>query len=211
MPGSVPALCPSPGAAIPLRIGGRDRQFARSRPGMQVALPLPESVGGLNMHARETVGRSNERPATRQGAAAPVFANREWAFTSKYTRVARAIAALFSLATVVGCGADTDEADTAESQQALATTTSASDVFAASANKAQGTTGRATNVTGVRSPGGAVFGQGTVVVAFSRDPDGAWHCVGDADCNKMFSAGVCTGGILDSSCDTTGQVECWCY
>lgn len=164
------------------------------------------------MHARETVGRSNERTAaTAQVAVAPARAEREGAFASRYARVATWIAGLFSMAVVVGCGADADEADTAGSQQALSATTEPSDAFVASANKAQVTTVRATNATGVRSPGGAVLGRGTVVVAFSRDPDGAWHCVGDADCNKMFSAGVCTGGILDSSCDTTGQVECWCY
>lgn len=30
-------------------------------------------------------------------------------------------------------------------------------------------------------------------------------CVGDDNCNKMFSGGACTGGVLSTNCDTSGK------
>ena len=36
-------------------------------------------------------------------------------------------------------------------------------------------------------------------------------CKGDDNCNKMFSAGVCTGGMLSTNCDTSGkEPQCNC-
>lgn len=30
-------------------------------------------------------------------------------------------------------------------------------------------------------------------------------CTGDDNCNKMFSSGACTGGMLSTNCDTSGK------
>jgi hypothetical protein len=168
------------------------------------------------MSAHETLGQSNGcTQQTKDTVLSPLDSKAPRATLSRRGRIVALLVGSVSLASVVGCGTEGDalEADApevAESEQALKIATDAPAASASARQVATAPRASAVKVAALPSGGVTVFGQGTIVVAFTRDPDGAWHCIGDADCNKMFSAGVC-GGILDSSCDTTGTVQCWCY
>lgn len=108
------------------------------------------------------------------------------------------------LSGALGCADEREELELEESAQQL----KVSSMLSGDAVVAQASTRK---LGALQTGGGGVLAGGTIVVAFTQDPDGAWHCHGDADCNRMFLSGVCKGGILDSSCDTTRGVECWCY
>jgi hypothetical protein len=168
------------------------------------------------MSAGKTFGPSNEAaPPTHAAPAKPVRADAPLAFTSRRARNVALLVGLSALASMAGCAAETDDdPELAASEEALRMATDDMQVTAPVAKPRQVATApqvASGSWTAVQTGGGTVFGGGTVVVNFTRDPDGAWHCTGDADCNKMFLSGVCKGGILDSSCDTTAGVECWCY
>lgn len=168
------------------------------------------------MHAQKTLGGRNEGSQSTKAAATQVARAKDVrALLSRRARIAALLTGLASLASVAGCAAEDDDPELAGSEQALRASAMDSEALPenASMQKVATTVQQAPtgSLTAVQTGGTTVFGSGTIVVAFTRDPDGAWHCVGDADCNKMFLSGVCKGGILDSSCDTTSGVQCWCY
>lgn len=165
------------------------------------------------MSVAKTLDQTNgRRQRSEHPLVKPARVGERRASASSFARIVALL--LVSSAAIVGCAAESDDVDVASSEQALMASANESDVAAsASASTRQvvkAPRASAASWTLAQNPG-TVFGGGTVVVNFSQDPDGAWHCKGDADCNKMFSSGLCKGGILDSSCDTTGTVECWCY
>ena len=174
------------------------------------------------MNAQKTLGERNEgSQSTKQAAMQSAPAKDARTLLPRCARIAALLTGLASLASVVGCAAENDDPELAGSEQELRASAMDSEELPASASVQKVATTVQVAPTVQQAPGGSwtavqtggttVFGGGTIVVAFTRDPDGAWHCVGDADCNKMFASGVCTGGILDSSCDTTSGVQCWCY
>jgi hypothetical protein len=174
---------------------------------------VTEPVGGQNMSAAKTLEQTNERTQRTEHTSVKRARARARERRASAWRFAHIVALLVgSSATVVGCAAESDDAEIETSEQALMASANEVDVVASPSTRqlAKAPRADATSWTVAQTPGTG-FGGGTTVVNFSQDPDGAWHCKGDADCNKMFSSGLCKGGILDSSCDTTGTVECWCY
>jgi hypothetical protein len=168
------------------------------------------------MNAQKTLGEHSEgSQSTNEAATQSARAKDVRVLLSRRARSVALLTGLASLASVVGCGAERDDPELGGSEQELRASAMDSEALPASESmqKVATTAQQAPrgSATAVQTGGTTVFGSGTTVVAFTRDPDGAWHCVGDADCNKMFLSGVCTGGILDSSCDTTSGVQCWCY
>jgi hypothetical protein len=166
------------------------------------------------MYPRTMFGPSDEvTHASRTQLSASPRCNQLIARRAGWTRMAAQLVRGMMLACLGACAEDLDEQDLAEGDHALTSTDGSASTFTRMNTRFETAVRSAPTVTSTAFPsgGGSVFGSGTTVVAFSRDPDGAWHCKGDADCNRMFSSGVCEGGILDSSCDTTSGVECWCY